>query len=603
MNTTSVFAEITKTAPQDDGSLMVYGKATGSDLDLDGQRCDPIWLQQAMPEFMKIGNVREQHDAHRAVGKAIEHDVKDDGHYIRAHIVDPVAVAKTRAGIFTGFSIGIKSPIIDKSDTAPNGMITAGKICEISIVDRPALPTSTLVVCKAAKPGMKNLRASEFDSNRMLVKCEELTEDLTAEKSDEPELTITLGERLSPEAAEKLKRIADGEKAVEPEIQKDDVAVAPIAQSSGLQVGEAWAKSIETGVELEFDRDFAKSLVVKTVAGADSGLGQDESGDISGALQAITIIAELIQSEAKALGTTPAQGCDIDLLMQAVHALRIFNCREAKEQAGIDPGPGPIMLAADADITKDSKDPYGDVSYADPGYQGDKKKRYPLDSKEHAKAAWSYINKSENADKYSADQLKSIKSRIKSACKKFGVEVDADSQKAADVDNINTVDEAQKAADAALVVAESAPEEVVKTVDASEDVAPDELAKTETPEATKAAVEPDGDALVKALSAALEKADNPLRKSFEAIIEASTETVVKSVTELTERLVKVESMAVPGGPALRRTEVEHSNARKNDLMVEAARFKSLAAANSDDPNLRKGYDALASQLDAQIKAL
>src|ERR1035437_1069384 len=39
-----------------------------------------------------------------------------------------------------------------------------------------------------------------------------------------------------------------------------------------------------------------------------------------------------------------------------------------------------------------NKQPFGAVTYADPGYQQDKVKRYPLDSKAHVKAAWSYIN-------------------------------------------------------------------------------------------------------------------------------------------------------------------------------------------------------------------
>jgi HK97 family phage major capsid protein/HK97 family phage prohead protease len=82
-----------------------------------------------------------------------------------------------------------------------------------------------------------------------------------------------------------------------------------------------------------------------------------------------------------------------------------------------------------ADSMKKPEEPYGDVNYADPGYQKDKKKRYPLDSAEHAKAAWSYINQADNAAEYSADQLAEIKGKIKAALKKFGVDVEA---KAAD---------------------------------------------------------------------------------------------------------------------------------------------------------------------------
>jgi hypothetical protein len=75
-------------------------------------------------------------------------------------------------------------------------------------------------------------------------------------------------------------------------------------------------------------------------------------------------------------------------------------------------------LSAAADPSK----PYGDVTYADPGYQADGKKRYPLDSEEHCRAAWSYINMPKNAAKYTADQVKAIKGRIRSAGKKYGIE-------------------------------------------------------------------------------------------------------------------------------------------------------------------------------------
>lgn len=67
--------------------------------------------------------------------------------------------------------------------------------------------------------------------------------------------------------------------------------------------------------------------------------------------------------------------------------------------------------------------PYGDVMYADPGYQADGKKRYPIDTAEHCKAAWSYINQADNAAKYSPDDLAKIKGRIKAAAKKFGIEI------------------------------------------------------------------------------------------------------------------------------------------------------------------------------------
>lgn len=64
------------------------------------------------------------------------------------------------------------------------------------------------------------------------------------------------------------------------------------------------------------------------------------------------------------------------------------------------------------------------VSYADPGYQADKKQRYDISTKQKAKAAWSYVSQADNARAYTSAQLKRIKQRIIKALKGFGVTVD-----------------------------------------------------------------------------------------------------------------------------------------------------------------------------------
>lgn len=617
MQMTSVYAPITKSYEQDDGSVLVEGIISDSNLDLDQQRCDPAWLKTAVPTWMAFGNLREQHDKSRAIGRAFEHqDLGDAGHFIRGRVVDSEAVKKVKAGVFNGFSIGVKDYHLSKSADAPNGVIDDGRICEVSLVDYPCNENCRLTMVKSAKPGMK-IKASDFDSERMLVRVEEFVE-----KSLSPDLrkhadsmTVTLADSLSPDQAEALSAKADEDV---PEVAEKATDVDNL---SAPRPGQTCGNCGESGHLrcVQFDRDAAIALVSKSVANADAGLGQDESGDISGALQAISIIAELIQSEAKDLGTTPAQGCDIDLLMQAVQALRVFNCREAKEQAGIDPGPAPMMLAADADVVKDSSKPYGDVTYADPGYQADKKKRYPLDTKEHAKAAWDFINKAKDAAEYSSEQLKSIKSRIMTACKKFGVALDADAaKKGADVDETVAVDEFDKTV--AEDVVDETVEAVEKTIDApeepAEEVPADEVVdKTAEPETTKAAVEavePDADALVKAVSAALEnifsadeleKADNPIRKTFGAIASAAAESAAKSVSDtLSERLEAVEQMATPGGPALRRTDVQTKAVQRTDLEQQAKYWRDMSR-NTTDPDLRKGWATRADEFVAKAGTL
>ena len=78
--------------------------------------------------------------------------------------------------------------------------------------------------------------------------------------------------------------------------------------------------------------------------------------------------------------------------------------------------------------------PYGDVEYADPGYQADKQARYPVDTAEHVRAAWSYVNQSDNAAKYSTEDLAKVKDRIKAAAKKHGVEISDGARAADDLD-------------------------------------------------------------------------------------------------------------------------------------------------------------------------
>ena len=64
---------------------------------------------------------------------------------------------------------------------------------------------------------------------------------------------------------------------------------------------------------------------------------------------------------------------------------------------------------------------YGDVKFADPVNN-----KYPIDTEEHVRAAWSYINHEDNAAKYDKDEVELIKDRIKKAAKRFDIEIEAE---------------------------------------------------------------------------------------------------------------------------------------------------------------------------------
>ena len=164
MDFANSYAAIIKQEKQEDGSLLVYGKATDDSLDIDQQICDDTWLSSAMPEWFKSGgNIREQHSS-IAAGVAKEYEAKSDGHYISVLVVDPVSVKKVESGVLKGFSIGIKSPRVVRDQKAANGRIIDGQIVEVSLVDRPANPNAKLMLAKSV------------EGETSLVKVEEYTE-------------------------------------------------------------------------------------------------------------------------------------------------------------------------------------------------------------------------------------------------------------------------------------------------------------------------------------------------------------------------------------------------------------------------------------------
>jgi hypothetical protein len=74
------------------------------------------------------------------------------------------------------------------------------------------------------------------------------------------------------------------------------------------------------------------------------------------------------------------------------------------------------------DVNPESgEEKYGDVEFADPTNN-----KYPIDTPEHIRAAWSYINHKDNAAKYDVREVETIKNRIKRAAKKHDIEINDD---------------------------------------------------------------------------------------------------------------------------------------------------------------------------------
>ena len=108
---------------------------------------------------------------------------------------------------------------------------------------------------------------------------------------------------------------------------------------------------------------------------------------------------------------------------------------------------------------------YGDVRFGDTI-----NKKYPIDTAEHARAAWNYINVQRNADEYNSKELNDIKLRIERACKKFGITTMSSTNNTATITNLNNnmkdkienkVEETVKVSDEVTTL--SAKDEAVKT--------------------------------------------------------------------------------------------------------------------------------------------
>lgn len=209
MSQTTAYAEIVKAERNADGDLVVVGKATGPDLDLDQQICDPEWLKSAMPAWMSSGgNIREQHSS-IAAGVATELEQSGDSWMVTATVVDPVSARKVEKGVLKGFSIGIRSPRVVKDAAAPGGRIVGGTVVETSLVDRPANPTCTLTLAKMAKPGP----AAAAEVSKGLVRVEEL-HDRSSEPLAAVEALLKGFDLVAVQKGDQAGDIADAQQAI-----------------------------------------------------------------------------------------------------------------------------------------------------------------------------------------------------------------------------------------------------------------------------------------------------------------------------------------------------------------------------------------------------
>jgi HK97 family phage prohead protease len=102
---------------------------------------------------------------------------------------------------------------------------------------------------------------------------------------------------------------------------------------------------------------------------------------------------------------------EISLVDRPANPEAIFDCWKADGASPTGEG------AARRESASGDHTAQRDGDFADPGYQSDRRKRYPLHSEPHIRAAWAYIHRPRNAAKYTPDQVDRIKARIVAAWK------------------------------------------------------------------------------------------------------------------------------------------------------------------------------------------
>lgn len=176
--------------------------------------------------------------------------------------------------------------------------------------------------------------------------------------------------------------------------------------------------------------------------------------------------------------------------------------------------------------------------YADP-----KNHRYPIDTEEHVRAAWSYIHQKKNQSGFNASELATVKSRIASAAKKYGIKLEAMSANNLTINSNNNMDNVTMSAIRRIMSADDHMDDAEVCKAFSEDVEGGKITRTgpfdegmevETSHAKVLNIE----SINKIVADAVKKATAPLTLSVTGITKAQTDARLKLEQDQRDLLVK-----------------------------------------------------------------
>jgi hypothetical protein len=588
-NLTTSYFGIEKADRNSDGTLTVYGKATDDSVDIDQQICDGEWLDRAMPAWFKSGgNIREQH-SNIAAGVAKEYELKRDGHYITALVVDPVSVKKVETGVLKGFSIGIKNPRVTRDKVAANGRIVDGQIVEVSLVDRPANPNCQLLLAKSAL------------GEDSMIQVEELIE----KAEDKPDYeSINEGGAGSEPADMELYNRVKREAKDKFDVYPSAVANAWVVREYKKRGGKYKRKTNKTANTLDLlhisEEDAMTTLANEIVQLSKAYQGTDllkfDRKTYDSARQAL---AQLIAIEAEEMSEGHDEQMSLAHLLQAVHHL--FAWYEGEKAEGeVEEVLDDIELAAKKD--EESKKPEADKKKTE--HESDKKKTEHLDDEDTKKFA---PKKDESKESF----MKRCKEAgmkddaIKGICDKY-YKADTDAEKSAEVTKCLECGCGQPGSDHGLTqINDFANVAKPSHVTTAEMYSPDQTPKSAEPDDAEkkdedevSADEPKSADVEAIVEEAIKSATQSIRTEIEALMTAKEAAEGRAMSLETE-LATAKSLAAGGGPKRTAKPVAETS---SDLLVKAAMYNAKAKATTD-PTLAKGYRVLAEKFAAEHDTL
>lgn len=377
MGNLKMFIPMTKV---DEEKRLVYGIATQEIKDKANEVMD---YDSSKPNFEKwsqdiekatggksLGNVREMHTT-KAAGKLTQLNFNDDAKAIEvcAKVVDEDSWNKVKEGVLTGFSIG-GSYAKRWRDEQDNTRFTA-QPAEISLVDNPCVPTATFQVIKA----------NGITEQRQFKNKEQNMDDIKKSILDEFQKALANKDLAKAFSFEEIQERIRG--AINSKIH------TPFNQGY-FWIIQTYTDHVVIQGDLDGDGDNDMFSVPYTI----DGDGKVEIG------------SDIKQVKPEYVPTKDEDGDDEgEELGESLKSASPTDLEKAKKRKDV----------SEAD-KKRAEGEYGDVEYAD-----ETNKKYPIDTKEHVKAAASYFGMPKNREKYSAEDQKKIDNKIAAAKKKFGI--------------------------------------------------------------------------------------------------------------------------------------------------------------------------------------